>query len=207
MTRISGHLVELGHHPVDAEGLVAQLPGFNDLPGGIRILGSIAHKGQGRGRHVAPLSIRADDLPQRVGGLLQHDDLLALLVFAELFVLRLQAGAQHQRVALGVHLVDGLALAHGLVSQCHLGRFGGGYRGADDVALHQPVPLPSVVQRMNDLQLILAVERFLHQRRRWRDSAQTVAGEIGAIRRIDTEHRCSPPFVLFFITDSASWVQ
>ena len=188
MTRISGYLVELRDNTVDAEGLVAQLPGFEHLPGGIRKVRRVPHESKRRCGHIPALTVLAHDLPQCVGGLFQHYDFLALLVLAELFVLGLQAGAQHQRIALGVHLVDGLALAHGLVGQRHLGRFGSGHRGADDVALHQPVPLPGVVQRMNDLQLILAVERFLHQRRRWQDSAQTVAGEISAVRGIDTKH-------------------
>jgi hypothetical protein len=50
------------------------------------------------------------------------------------------------------------------------------------------MPLADVIQRMNDLQFIFPVQRLFHQCGGWGNGTQTVAGKVGAIRSIDTEH-------------------
>ena len=84
---ISRHLVQLRHHPVDAEGLIPQLAALDDRADSISVIRGIPDKSKGSGRHIPALPIRTHDFPECAGGLFQHDDLFALFVFAELLVL------------------------------------------------------------------------------------------------------------------------
>ena len=87
MPGIGRHLVQLRHDPVDAEGLIPQLAALDDRVDSVGVIRGIPDKSKGSGRHIPALPIRTHDFPECAGGLFQHDDLLALLVLAELLVL------------------------------------------------------------------------------------------------------------------------
>ena len=191
MPRIDGHLVELRNHTVDAKGLIAQLAGFYHLRSGLCRGGQRLDIGQVAGGHIPMLAVRAGDLIPTGGGLRQHDDLCALLVPAQDFVPRASTRAQTQRVPVGAHPVHHAA-GGGLRSELDLWRHRCRDRRSHNIPFHEALPFASLIQRVNNLQLILTVERLLHQRRGGGDCADTVAGKIGAVRGINAEHRASP---------------
>ena len=98
MPGIDRDLIQLRHHAIDAEGLVAQLMGFNHLiaESHIRLhrLRFRALKGQVLAGHIAVLTIRSRDFIPAGCGFVQHDHLAALLIFPEDFVIRTCAGTQ-----------------------------------------------------------------------------------------------------------------
>ena len=184
---IDGHFIEFRHDAVDSEGLVAQLPGFHDLAGRLARRGIGAHMGQIAGRHIPALSIRAGHLIPGRSSFRKDNDLRPLFVFPQDFVLRAGAGAQAQRVAVGGHLVDHSAAAR-LRGHGYLRRHGGGYRRAEDIALGEPAPLPGIIQRMNQRQLVLAVQGFRYPRRFRGDRAEAIGREIGTSGFIYADH-------------------
>ena len=141
MPGVNRDLVQLRHNAVDAEGLIAQLPGFDDLIAeahvGLYHLGFRALKGQILRSHITVLTIRSGDLVPAGRGLIEDDNLAALFVLAENLVIRARTGAQMQRPAFGRDLIDLHIVGAGLVllgDQIDAGGHGGRHRRTKDAA-------------------------------------------------------------------------
>ena len=179
MPGIHFHLGEGGHDAVDAEGLVAHLPGLHYLPGGRGGRAFRPGEGQVLRGHVAALTVRGGHLVPAVIGLGDKHDFLALGVLTQPPVAGAGAGAEVELAGLGgdgVHRPAG-----GLLDQRHPGRHGSRDRGADDAADLQVRPLIPLVQRVGHGQLPLAVEGLGDGAGRGRQDAQTVAGKVGGV--------------------------
>ena len=142
VTGIDRDLVQFRHHAVDAERLVAQLPGFDDLIAeahvGLYRLRFCALKGQVLTGHIAVLPIRCGDFIPAGRGLVQHNDLAALFVLSENLVIRARTGAQMQRPALCRDFIDLHIVGAGLIllrHQIDAGRHGGRHRRTKNAAL------------------------------------------------------------------------
>ena len=139
---IDRDFVQFWDDAIDAEGLISQLSGLDDLivETHIRLyrLGFRALEGQILRGHIAVLTVRSRDFIPTGRGFVEHDDLAALFVLAEDFVVRPRTGAQMQRPALGRDLVDLHVVGAGLVllrHQIDAGCHGGGHRRTEDTAL------------------------------------------------------------------------
>ena len=200
MPGIDRDLVELRHHPVNAEGLIPQLPGFHY--GGGR-LGSGAFRviqyqiGSG---HVPVLPVRCGHLVPAAVGL--GDDLYerAVLIGRQHLILGARPGAQAQGAFPGFRArevrVDPPDFCPVIVArrgEVDAGRHGGRHRSAEDASLHQPLPFPGFINGMHQRQFVFAVQRFRDLRRQRSQGAVAVGGEVGAVSRIDTDHGVSPP--------------
>ena len=142
MAGIDRDLIQLRHHAIDAERLVAQLSSFDDLIAeahvGLYRLRFRALKGQVLTGHIAVLTIRGGHLIPAGCGFVEHDDLTALFVFSEDFVIRARTGTQMQRPAFRGDLIDLHVVGAGLVllgHQIDAGSHGGGHRRSQDAAL------------------------------------------------------------------------
>ena len=195
VARVDRDLGEVWHDAIDAERLVAQLTRLDYLvlkaDVHLRALLFRSRVGQVLGGHIAVPTVRAGDLVPGGRRLADQDNLRAFFVFGEDLIVGAGAGAQAQRVSLGGHGVDlhvvGLRLVL-LRHQIHLRRHGGGHGRTQNVALAQPRPFSVLVDGMHERQLPLAIERFGHRAGLRLHHAQTVAREVGAIWRVDTDH-------------------
>ena len=138
---IDRDLVQLRDDAIDAEGLIPQLSGLDDLIAethiGLHRLRFRALKGQVLAGHIAVLSVRGCDFIPTGRGLVQNNDLTALFVFAENFIICARSRTQVQRPALGRDLIDLHIVGAGLVllgDQIDAGCHGGGHRRTEDAA-------------------------------------------------------------------------
>ena len=202
MPGIDRDLVELRHHPVNAEGLIPQLPGFHYRGG---CLGSGAFRMiqyQVGGGHVSVLSIRRGHLIPAAVGL--GDDLHkgAVLICRQHIVLGAWPRSQAQGAFPGfrarevcVHPPDLRPVIVARRGEVDAGRHGGGHRSTEDAALHQPLPFPRFIDGMHQRQFVFAVQRFRNLRRQRRKGAVPVGGEVSAVGGIDADHGVSPRFI------------
>ena len=194
MAGVDRHLIQLWNHTIDAKGLIPQLAGFDHLIAEAHIrlyrLCFRALKGQILTGHIAVLAIWRSHLVPAGRGFVQHNDLAALFVFAEDFVVRPRSGAQMQRPALCGDLVYLNIIGAGLVllrDQPDAGRHGGRHRRAENAALRKPHPLAALVNVVYQRELPFAIQGFVHCAGHGRDHAEAVAGEVRAVSRIDTD--------------------
>ena len=164
MPGVDRDLVQLRHHAIDAKGLIPQLAGFDHLIAEAHIrlyrLCFRALKGQILTGHIAVLAIWRSHLVPAGRGFVQHNDLAALFVFAEDFVVRPRTGAQMQRPAFRGDLIDLHVVGAGLVllgHQIDAGSHSGGHRRAKNATLRKSRPFAALVNVMHQRQLPFAV--------------------------------------------------
>ena len=195
MTGVDGNLVELRHHPINAEGLIPQLPGFHHGGGCLGRGAFRVIQNQVGSGHVPVLSIRRGHLIPAAVGL--GDDLHegAVLIGRQHLVLGARPGAQPQGAFTGFRAgeicVDPPDLRPVIVTrrgEVDTGRHGGRYRSTKDAALHQPLPFPGFIDGMHQRQFVFAVQRFRDLRRQRSQSAVAIGGEVGAVGGIDADH-------------------
>ena len=139
---IDRDLVQLRNNAIDAKGLISQLSGLDDLivKAHIRLyrLRFRALEGQVLTGHIAVLAVRSRDLIPAGRGLVQYNDLAALFVFAENFIICARSRTQMQWAALRGDLIDLHIVGAGLIllrHQIDAGCHGGGHRRTEDAAL------------------------------------------------------------------------
>ena len=140
------------------------------------------------------LAIRAGHLVPAGGGLLDDDDLSALFVLAQNFVLCTCAGTQAQRISAGTDLVDLHIVSSCLVllrDQIDLRGHCRRHRDAKDAAVRELSPLVTLIDGMNKRQFPFAVQSFGNSAGCRADRAQTVIGKVCTISRIYTNQRIS----------------
>ena len=198
---VERYLVQLRHHAIDAKRLLPQLARFNHLIAEAHIrlhrLGFRALKGQILAGHIAVLAVRGGYFIPAGCGLVQYNDLAALFVFAENFIICARSRTQMQWAALRGDLIDLHVVGAGLVLLCHkidAGRHGGGHRSSQDAAFREPRPFAALVNVMHQRKFPLAVQRFGNGAGHGRDRAEAVIGKVGAVSRIYTDHGHSPRF-------------
>lgn len=142
---------------------------------------------------------RGDFIPVRVAGI-QHNHFTGILVSLDdrggLGCFRAQAEGPIWRGAVRrINPINQRGRCRAGNLQIDLRSHGCRYRCADNVALHQPLPLAIIVNRMNQGQFIFAVEGFRYLAGGRIDWSEAVIGEIRARGIIDT-NQCSHPFLL-----------
>ena len=119
MPGVDGDFVQLRHQAVNAKGLIPQLTGLNHLIAEAHIrlyrLGFRALESQILAGHIAVLAVRSGHLIPAGRSLVQHNDLAALFVLAENFVICARSRTQMQRPALRGDLIDLHIIGLGLV--------------------------------------------------------------------------------------------
>ena len=200
MPGVDRDLVQFRDDAIDAEGLIPQLSGLDDLivkaHVGLYRLRFCALKGQVLTGHIAVLPIRCGDFIPAGRGFVQHNDLAALFVLSEDLIIRACAGAQMQRPTFRGDLIDLHVVGAGLVllgDQIDTWSHGGRHRRTEDAALRKPRPFAALVNVMHQRKLPFAVQRLGHGAAHGRDRAEAVARKVGAIGRIYTDQEKSPP--------------
>ena len=196
---INRDLIQLRHHAVDAEGLIPQLAGFDDLIAEAHIrlyrLRFRALKGQVLAGHIAVLAVRGRDFIPAGCGFIEYDHLMALFVLAQDAVIRACTRTQVQRPAFRGDLIDLHVVGAGLVllgHQIDAGRHGGGHRRAEDAALRKPRPFATLVNVMHQRKLPFAVQGLGNGAGHGRNRAEAIARKVGAVGRIYTDQGKSP---------------
>ena len=200
VARVDRYFIQLRHNAVNPKGLIPQLSGLDDLIVkahiGLDNLCFRALEGQILAGHIAVLAIRGGHLIPAGCGLVQYNDLAALLIFSENLVIRARTGAQVQRPTFRGNLIDLHVVGAGLVllrHQTDAGRHGGGHRRTEDAALRESRPFAALVDVMHQRELPFAIQGFGHGTAHRRYRAEAVIGKVGAIGRIYTNQGKSPP--------------
>ena len=194
MPGVDGDFVQLRHQAVNAKGLIPQLTGLNHLIAEAHIrlyrLRFRALEGQVLRSHIAVLAVRGGHLIPAGRGFVEHDDLAALFVLAENFVICARSRTQMQWAALGCNLVNLHVVGAGLVllgDQAHAGGHGGGHRRAKNAAFRKSRPFAALVDVVHQRQFPLAVQHFGHGAGHGRNRAEAIARKVGAVGRIYTD--------------------
>ena len=200
MPGVDRDLVQFRDDAIDAEGLIPQLSGLDDLivkaHVGLYRLRFCALKGQVLTGHIAMLAVRSGHLIPAGCGFVEHNNLAALLIFSENLVIRARTGAQVQRPTLGRDLVDLHIVGAGLIllrHQIDAGCHGGRHRRTEDASLRKPRPFTALVDVVHQRKLPFAIQGFGYGTAHGHNRTESVIGKVGAIGRIYTDQGKSPP--------------